>query len=313
LKADVKYFIKQCSICQQAKAERIHPPGFLQPLPIPQGVWQDLTMDFIKGLPNANQKGMILLWLWWIGFLNLHIFPLKHPFTAAKVAQMFLDNVVKLHGTPRSVVSDRDKVFTSNFWKALFSALNTKLALTTAYHPQSDGQSERVNQSLEIYLRCAISDSPTQWKKWLPLAEFWYNSSYHTALKCSPFKALYGYEPVFAVAPVMAKTGDQLVEGLLAERKAHSEILKQKLASAQNQMKMQADKNRTDMEFMVGEFVLVKLQPYVQSTVVSRPCPKLALKYFGPFKILQKIGLVAYKLELPSSSQIHMPIPCLSL
>jgi hypothetical protein len=273
-------------------------------LPIPQGVWQDLTMDFIEGLPKSEGYDSIMVVVDRFSKFA-HFFPLKHPFTAAKVAQVFLDNVVKLHGTPRSIVSDRDKVFTSNFWKAFFSALNTKLALTTAYHPQSDGQSERVNQCLEMYLRCAISDSPTQWKKWLPLAEFWYNSSYHTALKCSPFKALYGYEPVFAAAPVMAKTGDQLVEGLLAERKAHSEILKQKLASAQNRMKMQADKNRTDREFMVGEFVLVKLQPYVQSTVVSRPCPKLALKYFGPFKILQKIGLVAYKLELPSSSQIH--------
>jgi hypothetical protein len=110
---------------------------------------------------------------------------------------------------------------------------------------------------------------------------------------------------VFAATPMMAKTEDQLVEGLLVERKAHSEILKQKLASAQNWMKLQADKNRTDREFMVGELVLVKLQPYVQSTVVSRPCHKLALKYFGPFKILQKIGMVAYKLDLPSSSQIH--------
>lgn len=126
-------------------------------------------------------------------------------------------------------------------------------------------------------MRCAISDSPTQWKKWLPLAEFWYNSSYHSALKCSPFKALYGYEPVFAAAPGVAKEGDQLVDEWLAERQAYAALLKQKLASAQNRMKIQADKKWTDREFQVGEFVLVKLQPYVQTTVVSRPCPKLAL------------------------------------
>jgi hypothetical protein len=121
------------------------------------------------------------------------IFPLKHPFSAPKVAHVFLDNIVKLHGTPRSLVTDNIvKVFTSNFWKALFQALGTKLALTTAYHPQSDGQSERVSQCLEMYLRCAIHEIPTHWKKWLPLAEFWYNSSHHSALGCSPFKALYG-------------------------------------------------------------------------------------------------------------------------
>jgi hypothetical protein len=156
-----------------------------------------------------------------------------------------------------------------------------------------------------MYLWCAISDSPTRWKKWLPLAEFWYNSSYHSALKCSPFKALYGYEPVFAASPGVAKEGDQLVEEWLAERQAYAALLKQKLASAQNRMKIQAGKKWTDREFQVGEFVLVKLQPYVRTTVISRPCPKLALKYFGPFKILQKIGLVAYKRELPPSSQIH--------
>ena len=103
--------------------------------------------------------------------------------------------MVKLHGVPKTLVSDRDKVFTSQFWKALFQTLGTQLALSTAYHPQSDGQSERVNQHVEMYLRCAISDTPKKWKHWLPLAELWYNSSFHSAIGCSPFKALYGYDP----------------------------------------------------------------------------------------------------------------------
>jgi hypothetical protein len=164
MKSDVVCFIKQCAVCQQAKAEKIHTPGLLQPLPIPQGAWQDLTMDFIEGLPKSEGYNSILVVVDRFSKYP-HFFPLKHPFTATKVAQVFLDNIVKLHGTPRSLVSDKDKVFTSNFWKALFSSLNTKLALTTSYHSWSDGQSERVNQCLEMYLRCAISDSPTQWKK----------------------------------------------------------------------------------------------------------------------------------------------------
>jgi hypothetical protein len=130
------------------------------------------------------------------------------------VAKVFLDNVVRLHGTPIIVVSDRDKIFTSHFWKSLFQALNTKLALTTTYHPQSDGQLERVNQCLEMYLRCAISNSPKQWRTWLPLAEIWYNSSYHTALGCSPFKALYGYDPVFVAASIVAGP-DSTMESLI--------------------------------------------------------------------------------------------------
>jgi hypothetical protein len=161
LKADVVCFIKQCAVCQQAKVERVHPPGIIQPLPIPQGAWQDLTMGFIEGLPKSEGFDTILVVVdRFSKYAHSPPPPLKHPSSAAKVAQVFLDNVVKLHGTPRSLVSDRDKVFTSCFWKALFSSLNTKLALTTVYHPQSDGQSETVNQCLEMYLRCAISDSP---------------------------------------------------------------------------------------------------------------------------------------------------------
>jgi hypothetical protein len=161
------------------------------------------------------------------------------------VAQVFLDNVVKLHSTPKSLVSDRDKTFISHFWKSLFQSLDTKLALTTAYHPQSDGQSERVNQCLEMYLRCAIHDCPANWKKWLPLAEFWYNTSYHTSIGCSPFKVLYGYDAVFAAALVLADEGDTSVQDLLTRRQQCSEILKTRLAVAQNRMKIQADKKRS--------------------------------------------------------------------
>jgi hypothetical protein len=203
---------------------------------------------------------------------------------------------VKLHGTPKSLVSDRDKIFTSTFWKALFQSLNIKLALTTAYHPQSDGQSERVNQCVEMYLRCAIYDNPNKWRQWLPLAEFWYNSSYHTAIGCSPFKALYGYDSIFAAAPTIAVGGVQSVEELCQERLAYSEMLKAKLAAAQNRMKIQADKHRLDREFQVGDRVLLKLQPYVQNSVVSRSHPKIAFKFFGPFTVLQRVGSVAYKL-----------------
>jgi hypothetical protein len=236
---------------------------------------------------------------------SAHFFALKHPFSAATVAQVFLDNIVKLHGTPNSLVSDRDKIFTSLFWKSLFQALNTKLALSTAYHPQTDGQSERVNQCLEMYLRCPIHDNPTKWKKWLALAEFWYNSAYHTSLGCSPFKALYGYDPVLAAAPHLLGDTDQSVQDLLQERLAYSELLKTRLAAAQNRMKHQADKFRLDRDFQVGDSVLLKLQPYVQSSVVNRAHPKIAFKFFGPFKVLQRIGSVAYKLDLPSTALVH--------
>jgi hypothetical protein len=117
------------------------------------------------------------------------------------VAQVFLDNVVKLHGVPKSLVSDRDKVFTSSFWKLMFQLIEVKLLMSTSYHPQTDGQSEHVNQCLEMYLRCAVNSQPIKWKSWLALAEYWYNTTYHVVLGCTPFRVLYGYDAALLALP----------------------------------------------------------------------------------------------------------------
>ncbi|WVZ49037.1 LOW QUALITY PROTEIN: hypothetical protein U9M48_000419 [Paspalum notatum var. saurae] len=265
-KQDVEEFVKQCLVCQQAKHNLSHPAGMLQPLPIPKRVWQDLSMDFIEGLPKSE------------GYITIMVV---------------------------TIVSDRDPIFISAFWRELFKLYQVKLNLSTAYHPQSDGQTERVNQCLEMYLRCAIHDSPRQWKAWLPLAELWYNSSFHTSIGCSPFKALFGYEPNLGVSgPLSASTPPSVAE-LAQVRELHLQVLKQHLAAAQNRMKLQADRGRVELQFQPGDFVLLKLQPYTQSSVVSRPYPKLAFKYYGPFKVLERVGSVAYKLELPSDAQVH--------
>lgn len=135
LKADVVQFVQQCATCQKAKSERTHPAGLLQPLPVSQGVWEDMTMDFIEGLPKSDGFDTILVVVDRFSKYS-HFFPLKHHFTAKGVAQVFLDSVVKLHGVPKTLVSDRDKVFTSSFWKNLFQLMEVKLLMSTAYHPQ---------------------------------------------------------------------------------------------------------------------------------------------------------------------------------
>jgi hypothetical protein len=261
-------------------------------------------MDFIEGLPMSHGANVIMVVVDRFS-KYAHFIPLKHPFTATTVAQAFLDTVVKLHSLPLSIVSDRDKIFTSQLWKELFKTLGTKLHFSTAYHPQTDGQTERVNQCLEMFLRCAVHDDPKQWRKWLPLAELWYNSTFHSALGCSPFCAVYGTDPNFAALPVSDTPVDTDAATLLQQRQAHLEFLKTHLAAAQNRMKMYADRQRTEKHYQVGEQVLLKLQPYAQSSLVNRPCPKLAFKFFGPFHILEKIGEVAYKLDLPAHSAIH--------
>lgn len=304
LKRSITDFVTQCSICQEAKHRNCKPPGLMQPLPPPAGAWQDLTMDFIEGLPSSSGYNSILVIV--DRFTKYaHFMPLKHPFSAPQMAQQFLDNIVKLHNTPKSIVSDRDPIFTSTFWKELFKRCETQLALTTAYHPQSDGQSERVNQCLEMYLRCSVHATPTKWSKWLPLAEFWYNSAHHTTLGCSPFKALYGYEPTYGFMPALTDSAPPELHQPLKDRELYSTMLKQQLQAAQLRIKQYADKNRSPREFAIGEKVYLRLQPYAEQSVVSRPYPKIPFKYFGPFSIVKKIGSVAYKLDLPETSQVH--------
>jgi hypothetical protein len=137
------------------------------------------------------------------------------------------------------------------------------------------------------------------------LAELWYNSSYHSSIGCSTFKALYGCEANLGAIPVLTDDTPEDVRLVITNRELHLAALKHHMARAQNRMTQYADKNRTDHNFDVGDMVLLKLQPYTQSSVANRPYPKLSLKYFGPYQILEKVGSVAYKLQLPPGSHIH--------
>jgi hypothetical protein len=245
MKQDVDSFVEQSSICQHSKHSNNHPLGLLQPLPILVGVWQDLSMDFIEGLPKSQGYNVILVVV--DRFTKYaHFLPVKHPYTVHSIAQTSMDSVVKLHDIPHSIVTDRDTIFLCNFWKELFKLYKVNLQLSTAYHPQSDGQTERVNQCLEMYLRCAVQDAPQNWKAWLSLAEMWYNSSYHTSLGCSPFKALYGYEPNIRAVPVIPDTTTPDFAEIVENRELHLQALKDHLARAQNRMKLMAYRKRQD-------------------------------------------------------------------
>jgi hypothetical protein len=162
--------VAKCPICQIAKTERLPYPGLLQPLPIPQQKWAAISMDFISGLPKSRGKNVILVV---VDRLTkyAHFLPLAHPYTVHTVADLFSKHIIKLHGPPSSIVSDRDPVFTSHLWKQILSSYNTKLHYSTAYHPETDGQTERVNQCLEQYLRCMAFQEPKKWCDWLPSAE----------------------------------------------------------------------------------------------------------------------------------------------
>lgn len=188
MKSDISTFVKQCPTCQKNKSENKLTPGFLQPLPIPETAWTHITMDFIEGLPKFDNKDVI-----WTKYA--HFIALSYPFTSENVVELFKTQFYLLHGLPSVIVSDRDRLFTSTVWKKVFEDDGVKLHFSSAYHPQTDGQSERVNQCLETYLRCLTFTKPRKWHSLPYQAEWWYNTNFHTSLNMTPYQALYGQKP----------------------------------------------------------------------------------------------------------------------
>jgi hypothetical protein len=194
MKQDIRNFVAECDVCQCNKGEIVKSSGTLQPLPIPPTIWKDISIDFITSLPKSGNKSVIMVV---VDHLSkyAHLCALQNPFTTSTVAQIFMDQVFKLHGMPHSIVYDHDPTFTRNFWQELFKIQGTESHLITAYHPQTDGQTEVVNKCLETYLSCFSSEKKNQWAQWLPLVEWWYNTSYHTTTRMTPFEVVYGQNP----------------------------------------------------------------------------------------------------------------------
>ncbi|MCH84618.1 hypothetical protein A2U01_0005450, partial [Trifolium medium] len=266
MRKDVEDFVKACVVCQQTKSATHAPYGLLQPLPIPEKVWEDISMDFIVGLPSFQTHTVILVVVDRLS-KAAHFGMLSTHYTAARVAELFAIMVCKLHGMPRSIVSDRDPVFLSHFWQELFRLSGTKLRMSTAYHPQSDGQTEIVNKILQQYLRCFVHNKPKQWGLYLHWAEWHYNSATHTTTGLSPFQVVYGRPPPALTNYVPGSTQLQAVEATLLDRDTMLQELKNKLLKAQVVMKEIADQSRIPHKFVVGE--------------------------------------VAFELELPPTSKIH--------
>jgi hypothetical protein len=304
MKIAVKQFVQCYRVCQQAKPERILPPGKLQPLPIPSAPWEMATMDFITGLPPSRQYNCILVVVDKLS-KYAHFIPVKHPYTAKIIAELFVDNIYKLHSMPLSLVSDRDPAFTSQFWQEVFRATGTQLWMSTAHHPETDGQTERVNQSIECFLHCFISAHPTQWSKWLSLCELWYNTNWHSSLGKSPFEVLYGRPPRYFGITATSRVASEDIQSWLQERSLIMASVRHHLLCMQQRMKHQADKQRSERQYQVGDEVFLKLQPYIQTSVSRRSNHKLAFKFFGPYRVLERIGTIAYKLALPACSNIH--------
>ncbi|KAM2391892.1 hypothetical protein ACFX1X_035451 [Malus domestica] len=192
MKREIADYVSRCIICQQVKAERKKPFGQMQPFPVPQWKWENITIDFVYKLPRTQNgfDGILVV----VDRLtkSAHFIPVREKYPLNKLAKLFITKIVKYHGVPVNIISDRDPRFTSKFWIAFQEALGTKLFYSTAYHPQTDRQSEMTIQTLEDMLRSFVLQFGDSWHDRLDLMELAYNNSFHSSIGVSPFEALYG-------------------------------------------------------------------------------------------------------------------------
>ncbi|KAD3336316.1 hypothetical protein E3N88_31835 [Mikania micrantha] len=305
MKKDVATYVGKCITCAKVKAEHQKPSGLLEQLEIPQWKWEQIAMDFITKLPRTS-SGYDSIWVI-IDRLtkSAHFLPIRETYKMEKLARLYIDEILVRHGVPLSIILDRDSRFTSWFWQSLQQSLGTSVNLSTAYHPQTDGQSERTIQTLEDMLRTCILDFGGSWDTHLPLTEFSYNNSYHSSIGCAPFEALYGRK---CRSPICwSEVGDNRITRPELIQEATDKIaqIQQRLQATRSRQKSYADKRRKPLEFDVGDRVMLKVSPW-KGVVWFGAKGKLAPMYVGPFEITQRIGPVAYRLRLSDElSGVH--------
>lgn len=305
MKADIALYVSKCLTCSKVKAEHQRPSGLLTQPEFPVWKWERITMDFITKLPKTA-SGCDAIWVIVDRLTkSAHFLAISEDDSVDKLARLYVKEIISRHGVSISIISDRDSRFTSDLWRSLQTALGTRLDMSIAYHPQTDGQSERTIQTLEDMLRACIIDFGKGWEKYLPLAEFSYNNSYHTSLKAAPFEALYGQK---CRSPIgWAEVGDSQLTGpeLILETTEKVTQIRDRLQAARDRQKTYADQRRKPLEFQVGDKVMLKVSPW-KGVIHFGKRGKLNPRYIGPFLILERIGPVAYRLELPQElSKVH--------
>ncbi|GKC83134.1 putative reverse transcriptase domain-containing protein [Tanacetum coccineum] len=285
MKKEIAIYVSKCLTCAKVKAEHQRPSGLLQQPEIPEWKWEKIAMDFITKLPRSS-SGHDAIWVIVDRLTkSAHFLAIREDYSMEKLARLYIDEIVARHGVPTLIISDRDGRFTSRFWQTMQKALGTRLDMSTAYHPQTDGQSERTIQTLEDMLRACVIDFGGSWNIHLPLAEFSYNNSYHSSIRCAPFEALYGRK---CRSPVLwAEIGDSGLIGpeLVQETTDKVVVIRDRLKAARDRQKSYADNRRKPLEFQVGDHVMLKVSPW-KGVVRFGKKGKLAPRFVGPFEIL---------------------------
>ena len=322
VRKSVNAFVRGCSSCQRVKSSNQAPGGLLKPMPIPDHKWESVSMDWITCLPPSSKGNTSILVFVDRLTKMVHLAPTTDRCDAAETAHLFVQYVFRQHGMPKEFVSDRDPRLASSFFRELCRLLGISQRMSSAFHPQTDGQTERVNRVLEDYLRHYINPHQDNWEELLPLAEFAINNACHESTGTTPFRLNYGFDPSTPLSrslrgrkgqdnlsgekerrrqlllenkvPAAARFSEQMVEELT--------VAKQHLEAAQQRQKSQADKRRNPSGFQVGDRVLLST---VNLSLKATGTRKLMPRFIGPFKIKERISEVAYRLELPTELRIH--------
>ncbi|MBW0587122.1 hypothetical protein O181_126837 [Austropuccinia psidii MF-1] len=302
----IKDYVSSCQQCSRSKNIHHKKFGLLKPLQIPNGPWICLSMDFITQLPLSNSFDSILVIV--DRFSKMAVFILTmSSITLLDLAHLFIKHIFSKHGPPSSVVSDRGPLFVSSFWTNLCQQLKISRDLSTAYHQETNGQTERVNQILEQYLKMYVRYHQDDWNTWLPLAEFAYNNSDHSSTKQSPFFTVYGRDPQFDSVHI---NQDTPAGKLSTKSQSVQQDVKRELEVAINQFKRYTDKSRESPPvFNPGDMVWLSSKS-IKST---RPTKKLSEGWLGPFPILKKVSAHAYHLKLTSQWKSIHPVFHISL
>ena len=304
MKKDVQKFCEHCIVCKKAKS-KVKPHGLYTPLPIPEYPWIDLSMDFVLGLPKTS-SGRDSIFVVVDRFSRMaHVIPCIKVDDASHVADLFFKEIVRLHGLPRSIVSDRDSKFLSHFWRTLWSKLGTKLLFSTTCHPQTDGQTEVVNRTLGTLLRTVLRKNLKTWEACLPHVEFAYNRAVHSTTNCSPFEVVYGFNPLTPldllpmpnVSVFKHKEGQAKADYV---KKLHERV-KDQIERKNKSYAKQANKGRKKVVFEPGDWVWVHMR---KERFPEQRKSKLQPRGDGPFQVLERINDNAYKVELPGEYNV---------
>jgi hypothetical protein len=310
----VEEVIGKCDTCIRNKSARHAPYGQLKTPDTPSQPWKSISWDFVVKLPNSKDPTtgveydsilVVVDRLTKFGYM----LPFKETYTAEDLARVFMRNIVSIHGIPTEIISDRDKLFTSKFWETLTALMGIKRKMSTAFHPQTDGQTERLNQTMETYLRCYVNYRQDNWVELLPLAQFAYNTSEQGTTAMTPAFANFGFHPKSYDTPLSQNTNSDIAIKKMEDMKELQEQLSLDIKFFAARSAEYYNKKRS-MEPTLKEGDKVYLLR--RNIDTKRPSNKLDHKKLGPFKIDKKIGLVNYKLKLPNTMRIH-PIFHISL